>query len=59
LAPVNPEKAMAIKGILALGVVVLLSGIIIRLISSAGTTGATTGVVGIIGGLVLLLIGLI
>ena len=59
LAPANPEKAMAIKGILALGAVVLLAGIIVLLISSAGTTGATIGVVGIIGGLILLLIGLI
>ena len=59
LAPANPEKAMAIKGILALGAVVLLAGIIILLISAAGTTGATIGVIGIIGGLILLLIGLI
>jgi hypothetical protein len=59
LAPANPEKAMAIKGVLALGAVVLLAGIIILLISSAGTTGATIGVIGIIGGLILLLIGLI
>ncbi len=59
LAPANPEKSMAIKGILALGAIVLLAGVIILLISSAGTTGATIGVVGIIGGLVLLLIGLI
>ena len=59
LAPANPEKAMAIKGILALGAIVLLAGIIVLLISSAGTTGATIGVIGIIGGLVLLLIGLI
>ena len=59
LAPANPTKAMAIKGILALGAVILLAGIIILLVSSAGTTAATVGIIGIIGGLALLLIGLI
>lgn len=59
LAPANPEKAMAIKGILAFGAVILLAGIIVLLVSSAGTTGATIGIIGIIGGLALLLIGLI
>lgn len=59
LAPANPEKAMAIKGILALGAVILIAGIIILLVSSSGTTAATIGIIGIIGGLALLLIGLI
>ena len=58
LAPANPDKAMAVKAILVLGVVVLIAGLLILLLSSGGTAG-TIGVVGILGGLALLLIGLI
>ena len=59
LAPTNPDKAMAIKGILALGAVVLIAGLLLLLLSTAGSAGATIGVIGIIAGLALLLIGLI
>lgn len=57
LAPANPEKAMAVKGILALGAVILIVGLLLVLLTTG--TGATIGVIGIIGGLALLLIGLI
>ena len=59
LAPTNPDKAMAIKGVLALGAVVLIAGLLLLLLSAAGSTGATIGIIGIIAGLALLLIGLI
>ena len=57
LAPANPEKAMAVKGILALGAVILIAGILLLLLTTG--TGATIGVIGVIAGLALLLIGLI
>ena len=57
LAPANPEKAMAVKGILALGAVILIAGLLLVLLTTG--TGATIGVIGIIAGLALLLIGLI
>lgn len=57
LAPANPEKAMAIKGILAAGAVLVLGGILLLLLTTG--TGATIGVIAIIGGLVLLLLGLL
>ncbi len=57
LAPANPNQAMAIKGVLALGAVVLIAGLLLVLLTSG--TGATIGVIGIIAGLALLLIGLI
>lgn len=57
LAPANPEKAMAIKGVLAAGAVLVLAGILLLLLTTG--TGATIGVVAIIGGLVLLLLGLL
>ncbi|MBD2752791.1 hypothetical protein [Spirosoma validum] len=57
LAPASPEKAMAIKGILAIGAILVLAGIILLLLTTG--TGATIGVVSILGGLVLLLIGLL
>lgn len=58
LAPANPDKAMAVKGILALGAVILIAGLLVLLLSSGGTA-ATIGVIGIVAGLALLLIGLI
>lgn len=57
LAPANPEKAMAIKGVLAAGAVLVLGGILLLLLTTG--TGATIGVIAIIGGLVLLLLGLL
>ena len=48
---------MAVKGILALGAVILIAGLLLVLLTTG--TGATIGVIGIIGGLALLLIGLI
>ena len=57
LAPENPNEPMAIKGILALGAVVLIAGLLLLLLTTG--TGATIGVIGVIAGLALLLIGLI
>ena len=57
LAPANPNQPMAVKGILALGAVVLIAGILLALLATG--TGSTIGVIGIIAGLALLLIGLI
>jgi hypothetical protein len=57
LAPANPDKAMAIEGVLALGAVLVLGGLLLVLLTTG--TGATIGVIALAAGLVFLLIGLL
>lgn len=57
LAPANPDKAMAITGVLALGAVLVLGGLLVTLLTTG--TGVTIGVIMIVAGLVCLLIGLL
>lgn len=57
LAPQNPEQAMAIKGVLAAGAILVLAGLLLVILTSG--TAASIGLVALIVGLVLLLIGLL
>ncbi|NEU66355.1 hypothetical protein GK091_05635 [Spirosoma agri] len=57
LAPANPNKTMANTGILATGAVLVIIGLLLLLLTTG--TGATVGLIVLLGGAVILLVGLL